>query len=274
MDKYFGTKSCSNLAASRGKETTLQKNISSFSFTSKNMEFQDFPVEILLHVVGFLRIKDMNNFGQTCSLHYSIVRENDETLRRRRNLIKDTGEMCVHNVTPSGNGSIMLFSDGNVIVTSLKDGKRNGFEMEVLVDDTIRCGTYKDGKRIGIWKNDSARFREDWNGSSCRMKYGEDGLLYTQTKLDNEEVIIVPTENANIEIHYKELPLKEEFYCKNAKGTYCYWFGKYEYEHNTKEGTYKRVGDTGFFYCCKEHQGDMPDDILYFEEADGFLEVD
>lgn len=273
MDKYFGTESCSNLAASRGKETTLQKNISSFSFTSKNMEFQDFPVEILLHIVGFLSVKDMNIFGQTCSLHYAIVRENDETLRRRCNLTKDTGEMCVHNVTPSGNGSIMLFSGGNVIVTSLKDGKRNGFEMEVLADDTVHCGTYKDGKRIGIWKNDSTGFRKDWNGISCRTKYDEDGLLYTQTKLNNdEEVIIVPTKDKDIEIHYQGLPLVEEFYCKNTRCTYCYWFGKYEC--NTKEGTYERVGNSRFFYCCKEHQGDMPDDILYFEEADGFLEVD
>ncbi|BAU80340.1 putative F-box containing protein [Tokyovirus A1] len=26
-----------------------------------------------------------------------------------------------------------------------------------------------------------------------------------------------------------------------------------------------------FYHCCKEHQGDMPDDLLYFENPDGFL---
>lgn len=178
---------------------------------------------------------------------------------------------CVfNNVTPSGNGSIMLFSGGNVIVTSLKDGKRNGFEMEVLADDTIHCGTYKDGKRIGIWKNDSTGFRKDGNGPSCRMKYNEDGLLYSQIKIDDDkEVIIVPINDKDIEIHYQGLPFKEEFHCKNTKGTYCHWFGKYK--HRIKEGTYKRIGNAGFFYCCKEHQSDTPDDLLYTEEADGFL---
>lgn len=236
------------------------------------MEFQNFPAEILLHIVGFLSVKDMNIFGETCSFHYAIVRENDETLRRRCNITdKDIGDLRVHHVTPSGNGSVMVFFEGNVTVTSLRNGARNGFEMEVLADDGVHCGTYKNGKRIGIWKNDSAGFREDWNGPSCRMKYNENGLIYSHSKIEEGETIIAYTDNKNVEIHYMDGSLEDEFYCESTGGNYCRSFIKYI--HNTREGTYKKSSGH-LFYCCEEHQGDMPDDLLYAEKADGFLMED
>lgn len=236
------------------------------------MEFQEFPAEILLHIVRFLSVKDMNNFGETCSLHYAVVRENDETLRGRCNLTdKDTGELCVYNMTPSGNGSVMVFFEGNVTVTSLRNGVRNGFEMSVFEGGGVNSGTHKNGKRIGIWKNDSAGFRDDWNGSSCRMKYDENGLIYSHSKIEEGETIIAYTDNKNVEFHYMDGSLEDEFYCESTGGNYCRSFIKYI--HNTREGTYKKSSGH-LFYCCKEHQGDMPDDLLYAEETGGFIERD
>nr|WRK65326.1 F-box containing protein [Marseillevirus futianmevirus] len=231
------------------------------------MEFQEFPPEILVHIASFLSIKDVNVFAQTCFFHYAIVRENDETLRRR--YTKATEELRIYNVTPSGNGSVMSFSGRNVVITTLGNGERNGFEMKVLENGDVHYGTCKNGKRAGIWKDDGSVFRDGWSGLPCWIKYDENGLLCAQTELNSSKLIATPTGDKNIVVLYKELPLRGGFRCENTGNSYFYSFVKLV--EDTRKGTRKRDGNVGFFYCCKEHQGDMPDDLLCREEADEFL---
>lgn len=239
------------------------------------MEFQDFPPEILLHIVSFLpSTKDINSFGQTCFLHNSLVVENDMRLVRKeygflpRN--KGIEKIGVFHISPRGvlHGFSCTSFDGNITTVNYKNGVRDGFEMTVFEDGYVESGNYKDGKRKGIWRCDSEGFREDWNGSSYRVYHYEDGSSYSHSKGGDGDAIVVPTDDANFELQYRETMMREDFHCHNTELQYCAGFIKHI--HDKKKGTLRSEGGH-LFHCCKEHQGDMPNDLLYSESPNGLL---
>lgn len=253
----------------------FQKNIFFFSFTSENMEFQEFPPEILLHIVSFVTsVKDINSFSQTCSLHNAIVRENDEKLVRKtygtfpKHLRFGSHTIGFFHITPFGvmHGSYCAFYNGDVTTGTRYKEERFGFEMTVCENDHIKSGFYREGERFGLWRHDSREFRECCSGFSQRDYYDKNGHVFSHSKNDEHiELITVRTENSNISIYYKEISLREDFFCENTKQLFCAAFRKTVYN---KELDITTTMGLPLFHCCEEHREDMPVDILYTDEPE------
>nr|WRK65327.1 F-box containing protein [Marseillevirus futianmevirus] len=244
---------------------------SGFSFTSKTMEFQDFSLEVVSHIVSFLcSVKHINSFAQTCSVYHQLVREQDMRFvcREYGKVPGPTEKRGTFHVSPTGvlHGPCCTSHEGGVVASTYSHGVLSGFQMTFYGNGYVESGMYKDGERVGLWKNDSAGFREDWNGDSRRVFYNEDGSSHSHSKGDGGDVIFSYDKNDKILSMYREEMMDEEFYCENSNITFCAGYVEYLPEEYGFSKTKKR-----FFHCCKEHQGDMPDDLLYFEEPDGFL---
>nr|WNL49543.1 F-box containing protein [Marseillevirus sp.] len=235
------------------------------------MEFQDFPLEVVSHIVSFLpSVKHINAFAQTCHIYHEFVREQDMRFvcREYGNLPGSTGKRGMFHCSPTGvlHGSCCIFFEGGATVSTYSRGVLSGFQMTVFEDGDIDCGMYKNGKRVGLWKNDSKRFRENWSGGSRRVYYNEDGSSYSHTKNGITEKIFCYDKNNAFLAMYKEEMLDQDFHCEKTNQVVP---SRYVLHLPTEDGFHK----TGrhFFHCCKKHQGDMPNDLLYFEKPDGFL---
>ncbi|AQM73424.1 hypothetical protein B1750_gp443 [Noumeavirus] len=173
------------------------------------------------------------------------------------------------HVSPTGklHGPYLAFFGGSVKVSTFSHGVLSGFQMSVFENGYVESGTYRNGKRVGLWRNDSEGFRNDWNGSARRVMHNQDGSSYSHSKEDNSDTIFLYDKDNRILAMYKEHMMGEDFHCENSGKTFC--AGYIPFVPFT-EGTYSAVG-THLFHCCKEHQGDMPNDLLYFEQPDCLL---
>ncbi|AHC54992.1 F-box containing protein [Tunisvirus fontaine2] len=234
------------------------------------MEFQDFSNEVVLHIVSFLeKPKDINSFGQTCSLHLSLVRRDDMRLARKVYGVVPTsgGVRGWFSVTPTGvlHGSCCAFHNESVTAVEFVNGEKVGFEMTAFNNGDIRTGSYRQGQRFGLWRMDSAGFREDWDGKALREFYDERGCVYAHSKDENlRELIVQETLDPDIIIYYEEkMMVNDEMYCD--KTNFVFTSGLVKHIYNKKTGETTSTGAM-HWHCCEYHQREMPEDLLYFEE--------
>ncbi|AMQ10545.1 F-box containing protein [Brazilian marseillevirus] len=237
------------------------------------MEFQEFPLEIVSHIISFLPlIKHINSFAQTCSVYYGLVRSSDILLVRKEYRLRKTNKngqkkaTGYFHITPAKvrHGTAFLSFNRNATIRTYDRGARIGFEMTVLDNGDLETGSYKNGKRFGLWKKDSQEFREDWNGPSHRVLYDETGMLHSHSKDRKHIELITKVQGSNI-IYYREKNLAEEFHFENTDRNYSVGFEKMVY--NKKFGKMNATGAV-FFHCCDEQQGRYASDLLYFEEPE------
>lgn len=229
------------------------------------MEFQDFPLEVVSHIVSFLpSVKHINAFGQTCRIYYKLIREQDmHFVRKEYGTIPFSIESGCFHISPTGvlHGFCLSFSPtGKAKASTYYHDVLSGFHMTVSKNGFVESGTYKNGERVGLWKNDSEDFRKEWGGYSCRTKYNEDGGHVSHTQEHGSETIYNYGKGGKILAIYEEEALNEGFYCENTDQTFYTGFSLHLM---TVMGFQK--SESRFYHCCKEHQGDMPDDLLYFE---------
>lgn len=253
-----------------------------FFFHFKNMEFEEvslfqrLPLEVVSHIVSFLpSVKDINTFGQTCSSYHQLIREQDMrfvrkeygTLPRPSKGITTKGKF---HISPMGvlHGPCCTFFRGSATVSTYSHGVLSGFQMSVFENGNVESGTYRNGERVGLWKNDSEGFRKAWKGSSRRVMYNEDGSSYSHSNGGGtSDKIFSYDKDAKILAMYKAEMTDQDFRCEKTGEMFC---AGYISCLPLTEGAFSGTREH-FFHCCKEHQGDMPNDLLYFERPDGFL---
>nr|WNL49534.1 F-box containing protein [Marseillevirus sp.] len=228
------------------------------------MEFQDFPLEVVSHIVSFLpSVKHINAFGQTCSAYHKLIRGQDmRFVRKEYGTIPLSIESGCFHISPTGvlHGFCLSFSLGNATASTYSHGVLSGFYMEVSENGFVESGTYKNGEPVGLWKNDSECFQKKRKGFSHRTKYDEDGGHVAHTQERGSETIYCYGKGRKILAIYNKKKLSEGFYCGKADRTFYTGFSLHLM---TVKGFQK--AKTRFYHCCKEHQGDMPDDLLRFE---------
>lgn len=215
------------------------------------------PTETLLYILGFLDVKSISLFGETCSFHSELVRDGRNRKFLPVTVVKEKKEKQQKSVFFQ-----TTFPDGRVELTEKIWLLLNGEKTLVRVTS----GSIANNKKDGIWETMSQS-----NGSELqpvmRKLYKEGRLVVShsigQEKGERDTVCAYFPHNkkmvdARSFVTEKKYIRKRDgqlvscvFHCHNRDSFFVYYLR----EDIKNDGcAYGEI----FAHCCAEHQKDMP----------------